>query len=249
MRRIFTFLSLIIIAQIGSIQDVFSQQLDTSKAFVYPTINKLGKTLDDFSPKNWEITDTASGDLNKDGIDDFALVLKYKDSIKVNDGHNDNEYKYPRILLLVFKVGNHYELKLQHNTLIEYEISDGSGDTGGWDGDPFESMEIVNGILKLHFHWDVTAVITSIQYVVRYQSSDFYLIGATRTSGHHASESTFDVNFSTGKYTYDATDDETGFGGEYSEDHEKGKLPANTIKKLSEIKEVGGWDINGFLSI
>lgn len=99
MSRISTFLLLFLIVQLGTAQAVFSQKSDTSERFVYPNINKYGKTLDDFSPENWGITDTISGDLNKDGVDDFALVLGYKDSIKIKDG-----YRFPSVLLLVFKV-------------------------------------------------------------------------------------------------------------------------------------------------
>ena len=244
MRRISTFLLLFLIVQMATVQTVFSQKSDTVERFVYPDINKYGKALNDFSPKNWEIADTISGDLNKDGINDFALVLRYKDSIKITDG-----YKFPRVLLLVFKVGDNYELKLQHNTLIEYELTAGSGNTGGWDGDPFDRMEIVNGVLKLHFKWDVTGAGTLIQYIVRYQSNEFYLIGATCTFGYHADEKFSDFNFSTKRYTYDETDDETGFGGEYHEYHKKGKLPANTLKKLVDIKEPRTWDISEFSSI
>lgn len=244
MRRISTFLLPFLIVQMGTVHTVFSQKSDTFEKFVYPNINKYGKALNDFSPKNWEITDTISGDLNKDGINDFALVLGYKDSIKINDG-----CKFPRVLLLVFKVGDHYELKLQHNTLIEYELTAGSGNTGGWDGDPFDSMEIVNGVLKLHFKWDITGAGTLIQYAVRYQSNDFYLIGATCTSEYHADIKISNFNFSTKRYTYDETDDETGFGGELLEYHKKGKLPANTLKKLIDIKQPGTWDISYFASI
>ncbi len=244
MRPMPTLRLLFLIIQMGVAQTVFSQKSDTSERFIYPNINKYGKTLDDFSSKDWEITETISGDLNKDGIDDFALVLGYRDSIKIKDG-----YKFPRVLLLVFKVGDHYELKLQHNTLIEYAITDGSGNTGDWDGDPFDNMEIVNGVLKLHFKWDITGVGTLIQYVVRYQSNDFYLIGATCTSGYRADTKISDFNFSTKRYTYDETDDETGFGGEFLEEHKKGKLPANTLKKLIDIKEPGAWDITYFTNI
>ena len=244
MRPISVFLLLFLIVQMSTIQTAFSQTTITSDRFVYPSINKYGKALRDFSPKNWEVTDTLSGDLNKDGIDDFALVLGYKDSIKINDG-----YKFPRILLLAFKIGDHYELKLQHNTLIEYELTNGNGNTGGWDGDPFDGMEIVNGTLKLHFRWDVRGAGVLIQYVIRYQSNDFYLIGATCTSGYRADIKTSDFNFSTKRYTYDEIDDETGFGGKYSEEHKKGKLPANSLKKLIDIKTPGTWDILEFESI
>jgi len=244
MRQFSVLLLLFLILQMGTIQNVFSQKSNTSDSSVYPYINKYGKSLNDFSPKNWKITDTISGDLNKDGIDDFALVLGCKDSIKIKDG-----YKHPRILLLVFKVGEHYELKLQHNTLIEYELTDESGNTGGWDGDPFDGMEIVNGVLKLHFKWDIRGAGGSIQYVVRYQSNDFYLIGATSTSGYRADIRTLDVNFSTRRYTFSEIDDETGFGGKYSEKHKKGMLPPNNLKKLIDIKEPGTWDIAGFTRI
>jgi hypothetical protein len=231
MTHIPKFFLLFLIIQLCIVKAVFSQNSDTSQRFIYPNINKYGKTLNDFSPKNWEITDTVAGDLNKDGVDDFALILGCKDSIKITDG-----YKFPRILLLVFKVSDHYELKLQHNTLLEHASTDEIGATGGWDGDPFESMGIVNGVLELHFKWDITGSGTSIQYIVRYQSNDFYLIGATCTNGYRASVTTSDLNFSTGRYIYDMTDDETGFGGKYYEEHKKGKLPKRALKKFIEIK-------------
>lgn len=223
-------------------QAAFSQKLDTSKAFIYPLLNKNVKQLDDFAPQNWSVTDTISGDLNKDNNDDSVLVLQYQDSIKVNDGYNDG-FRFPRILVIAFKIGDHYELKLQHNTLIEFERMEGSGNTGNFDGDTFNGMEIEKGVLILNFKWDIRGAGGSVQYIVRYQSNDFYLIGATSTSGYRASESTYDINFSTGRYTYDATDDERGFGGEYYEEHKKGKLAIKTLKKLSEIKEAANWDL------
>jgi len=248
MGRIPTFFLLFLIVQMGAAQAVFSQKSDTTERYVYPNINKIGRALNDFSPKNRKITDTVSGDLNKDGVDDFAVILGYEDSIRINDGQNDG-YKFPRILLLVFKIGDHYEVKLQHNTLLEYELMEHSGNTGGWNGDPFDGMGIFNGVLNLHFKWDVTGAGTLIQYVVRYQSNDFYLIGATCTSGYRADIKTSDFNFSTKRYTYDETDDETGFGRELIEYHKKGKLPANTLKKLIDIKEPGTWSITSFTNI
>ena len=43
------------------------------------------------------------------------------------------------------------------------------------------------------------------------------------------------------------TDDERGFGGKYSEEHKKGKLPANALKKLTEIKRPEAWVPNDFI--
>jgi hypothetical protein len=75
------------------------------------------------------------------------------------------------------------------------------------------------------------------------------LIGATCESGYRADIRTSDFNFSTKRYTEDETDDETGFGGEYYEYHKKGKLPANTLKKLIDIKEPCTWNISPLASI
>lgn len=240
MKRSLILFSFFLLVQLVTIQTAFPQIPNNFEKFIYPNINKYGKELNDFTSRNWKITDTISGDLNKDGIDDFALVLRYKDSIKIKDG-----YRFPKILLLVFKVGNHYELKLQHNTLIEPELTD----ENGWTSGPFDSMEIVNGVLKLHFKWDIRGGITLIQYVVRYQSNAFYLIGATCENGYRSDTKTSDFNFSTKKYSSDEIDDEIGFGGEYHESHRKGKLPANTLKKLIDIKEPGIWNISEIASI
>ena len=215
---------------------------ETPQGFIYPVLHKYGKKIEDFAPNNWEITDKVSGDLNKDSVEDVAIALSCKDSIKVNDG-----YRYPRILLIVFKIGDHYELKLQHNTLIENESTNEIGNTGVWNGDTFQSMEIINGMLKFHFEWDNLGVGTLIQYVVRYQSGDFYLIGATLQTGHHADTMTLDVNFSKRKYIYDDVDDETGFGGKYNEDHRKGKLPTNNLKKLIDVEAAGSLNILDYL--
>ncbi|WP_183575586.1 hypothetical protein HDF18_16915 [Mucilaginibacter sp. X5P1] len=146
----------------------------------------------------------------------------------------------------MFKVGDYYKLKLQHKTLIE-DYTDGIGATGGWNGDTFDCMEIVNGVLKLHFKWEVSGAGTLIQYIVRYQSNDFYLIGATCTSGYHASQTTSDFNFSTGRYAYDMTDDEIGFGRKYYEEHKKGKLPTSALKKFTEIKGPEYWSPGDFI--
>lgn len=203
---------------------------DTTKHFVYPILSKSANSLDDFAPKDWQIKDTVSGDLNKDGIGDFAFTLVPKDSTKVIKAHD-----FPRILAIAFKFKDRYELKLQHNSLIEDDETDTMGATGGWDGDPFQSMEILSGVLKLHFKWDIRAVGTLVDFVVRYQSNDFYLIGATSTWGHHSDVGNTEFNFSTKRYTYDEFDNDSGFGGEDTENHKKGKLPANSLKKLCEV--------------
>lgn len=127
--------------------------------------------------------------------------------------------------------------------MLEFEETEGCGCKNDDPG----SIEIVKGILKLHFEWEERGAITSIQYIVRYQSSDFYLIGATCTSGYRASGSISDFNFSTGRYTYDMTNDETGFGGKYYEEHKKGKLSKNALKKFTEIKGPEYWSASDFI--
>lgn len=235
---ILSFVVELLAGQAAFSQTALSQKQDEPKPFVYPVLPKYAKAPGYFVPKNWEVIDSSTGDLNKDSAEDAALILEYQDSIKMNDG-----FDHPRILLIAFKIKDHYMLKLQHNTLIdrrEYMDKDG---TNRYDDNPYNDMAISNGVLRLRFSWDSRGAGGRLQYIVRYQANDFYLIGATVERGYHADISTGDFNFSTRKYTYHEVDDERGFGGELTTVDFKKKLPARSLKKLGEIKGPFLWNI------
>jgi hypothetical protein len=235
MKRVLTIIILIFITKTA-----FSQKPDLS--FTYPRLPAYGKTLNDFVPKDWNVLDTLSGDLNKDNLEDAAIIVEYKDSVVESSRAIWRDQKLqtkPRILLLVLKVADHYELKVRQNKMLLR----GNEGGGTYPDDPYESMKIVNGVLHLNFKWSVRGGGQAMHYIIRYQSNDFYLIGYTFESGYHSSVTTSDFNFSTKKYQQYGYDDEAGRGGKYEEYNIKKKLPANSLKKLSDLKEPRSWTV------
>ena len=136
-------------------------------------------------PDNYSIVDTVSGDLDKDSI--AELVVAY------NKGPENETDGVPRELIIY---------KLKNNNWIEWKKSDqalyGSRD-GGMMGDPYDEMEIKNGILHISqnggssWKWGVTD-----KY--RFQDGEFYLIGYSSIAGKPCEYwREVDFNLSTGK--------------------------------------------------
>ncbi|WP_276134207.1 hypothetical protein [Polluticoccus soli] len=134
---------------------------------------------------NYSIVDTVAGDLDNDSIRE--LVVAY------NMGPNSDLEPVPRELIIY---------KLRNNKWVEWKKSlealYGSLD-GGMSGDPFEDMEIKNGLLLISqnggssWKWGFTD-----KY--RFQNGEFYLVGYTSYDGkpcEHWRE--VDFNLSTGK--------------------------------------------------
>lgn len=134
---------------------------------------------------NYSIVDTATGDLDKDSIKE--LVVAY------NMGPNSDVEPVSRELIIY---------KLRNNKWVEWKKSLEAlyGSLGGgMSGDPFEDMEIKNGLLLISqnggssWKWGFTD-----KY--RFQNGDFYLVGYTSHDGkpcEHWRE--VDFNLSTGK--------------------------------------------------
>src|SRR5580765_3818971 len=89
------------------------------QAFSYPSIKSNGNTIADFTPVGWTILDSAYGDLNKDGLQDAAIVLQHKDSVTLLT-NEDTVLTQPRILLILFKNpgNNGFRLTEQSNSFI-----------------------------------------------------------------------------------------------------------------------------------
>ena len=149
-----------------------------------PDLPKSGKNLDSFVPMGWKLLQSASGDLNKDNIDDMVAII---------ENENDSEPEYnDRILFVVFKTGTGYALSVQSDTAVML-----AGD-GGAFGDPLSGLEVKRGSFLISFYggagsrWGISARF-------RYQDNGWYLIGYTEYSyemnGH---EESFDYNLLTG---------------------------------------------------
>lgn len=136
-------------------------------------------------PKNYTIIDTASGDLDKDGVKELVVAYDTKPP--------GESFESMLRELIIYKIqsGKWSVWKRSMQALL------GSRD-GGMSGDPFEYMEIKNGILMIgHFGGSSWKWGHTDKY--RYQGGEFYLIGYSSNSGKLCEEwMNVDFNLSTG---------------------------------------------------
>lgn len=118
-------------------------------------------------PKGYQIIAEKTGDLDRDGINEKVIVYNTQDTTE--DGIVRE--------LCIFKISNgHWKLwKKTKNAILKSQ-------EGGMMGDPFEGIEIVNGVLIISVSggsswkwWH--------QDKYRYQNNQFRLIGYTSHSG------------------------------------------------------------------
>lgn len=143
---------------------LFSQDL--------PTINKTGKKPEHFIPKGWEIIGQAKGDVNKDGLDDFVLVIK-----DIEEDMNDDK-EYPRLLLVLFST--------KEKSFVLY-ISTANAvlckKCGGVSGDPFQSLAIKNGEISVE-HYGGSAERWGISAFFKWDGKDLMLLREIRSSSN-----------------------------------------------------------------
>lgn len=137
-------------------------------------------------PVNYTVVDTVTGDLDKDGVKE--LVVAYdtdKESEELEGVIRD---------LIIYKKENDHWIRWKQST----QALMGSRD-GGMMGDPYEMMEIKNGILLISqaggssWKWGRTD-----KY--RFQNNEFYLIGFSNNYGKPCEYwEDVDFNVTTGK--------------------------------------------------
>lgn len=221
--------------QLMSMQVVFGQHhhkakhVSKTKPSIFPALSRYAKRLEDFVPRGWKIKDTVTGDLNQDRTADVVMILECRRRVTEH-----GEDTHPRILMIAFNEGNHYELKLQQNNFIlrSREI---------YDADPYKDITITKDLLSIHFDLLHDGGEDKLLYVIKYQQNDFYLINATRISHSDGGyERSSDFNFSTRKYIYTSS-----FPNGYGKRHrtKQKKLPPHVLKKLSELYEPLTWEV------
>ncbi|MCB9169423.1 MAG: hypothetical protein H6597_05995 [Flavobacteriales bacterium] len=157
--------------------------LSFGQSFTYPTIKRSASTANEFLPNGWTILKTASGDLNNDRIADMVVVLQHKDSVTFikhdpdfNPNYNDILTYQPRILIIAF-----YDSTIKSYKRIEQSNSFILCHDNPNAEEPFESITISNGILKIHFFFFMNCGgwgMSNNYYMFRYQEDEFKLIGA-----------------------------------------------------------------------
>ena len=163
------------------------------QTFLYPVIKSNGQSIVEFIPEGWTVLDSAYGDLNKDGLNDAAIILQLNDSILLVNNTEDTVLTQPRILLLIFKnaSNNKFSLIEQSNSFIlkhDNSIMD----------DPYQSIAIDKGILRIDFHLFYNMgswYSTSSTYKFRYDRKKFILIGTDLSTIHRATLNYEDYSF------------------------------------------------------
>jgi hypothetical protein len=161
--------------------------------FVYPSIKSKGQSIADFVPAGWTILDSAFGDLNKDYLDDFAIIVQHNDSVTLVNDRGDTVLTQPRILLLLFKdsAENNFVLAEQSNSFI-LKHDDPAMD------DPYQELAIDKEVLEITFNlfYNIGSwYVTNSVYKFRYQQGQFALIGADNSSFHRATHDFEDYSY------------------------------------------------------
>lgn len=178
----------------------------TIPTVTYPQLPREAASAEGFVPQGWVLEVQASGDLNRDGIDDLALVLHQKDPRNVVTHGQIGEIPLdtnPRIMAVAFRDGlsGGYTLQAENHTLIPRRENPTQDDPFG-DGNGGIAIERGSLLLTLNLFmsaggWDMFTATHRFQY----RNGQFELIGYDRSSVNRASGKTTDVsvNYLTGR--------------------------------------------------
>ena len=158
---------------------LFTQISFAQKSFIFPKVKPQGSYIEQLTPSDWTVIETATGDLNEDEVDDLAVIFE---SNKITDetrtyGDNNSEIiketQKPRILAIYFKdkaTGN-FKISTQNNDFIL------RSEEGGKLGDPLQQIAIKDQQLFLRFaggsqwRWE-------LGYTFKFQNKDWFLTNA-----------------------------------------------------------------------
>lgn len=165
---------IVVLAVSGIAQERFQRPTNRD----YPRISKLGRTINDFVPKGFEVISQVSGDLNGDELHDAVLYLKGVSSRFIAKLDFRTHDVNPRILLILFQEtgGRGYRLAERNDRFIATPDSPSHSE-------PFQSMSIKNRVLHMDFElWQSMGSwgVTNATYKFRNQNGKFFLIGADR---------------------------------------------------------------------
>lgn len=207
-----------------------------AQRFEYPSVPAAGKSVADFIPVGWTMLDSAFGDLNRDSLQDCAIILQYADSVEILKADEDTVLTQPRVLLIFFKTEKgHFRLIHQNNSFVLNHHSPTMDD-------PYQDLTITKGALRLKFQLFYTMgswYVTDLLYIFRYEDGEFVLIGADYYSLHRASRDfeQYSFNFLTKKRSYTK-----GKAGKRT--NKPAWKPIKTeLKNLRTLKEPLTWEV------
>ena len=166
----------------------------------YPAIVRAAPTPAGFIPKGWKQVQLAQGDLNRDGMPDFAMVMRMDSAAnRIPPSWNpDTPYDTnPWMLIAGFRDGAGYALAVSDHRLIPRHENPNADEE-------FDEVAIANGNLKVGMHVFMSAggwQMGGTSYTFRWQDGSFKLIGFDRDSTMRNSGETEEVsiNYLTGR--------------------------------------------------
>lgn len=203
-----------------SSESIFSLNFSYNKAMNHMLKTILPLTLISFStvtlaapdklayaksvPQGWTVLETASGDLNRDGKIDAALIIQQNNpnNIKSHEGLGSDRLNLnPRKLLVLFQTAQGYQLITENDSLPTE-----NDEESPCLADPLEDggLSITKGLLKINLHYWLSCgswYVTNNSYTFRYQNNNLSLIGFDSNDFHRASGDITErsINFSTSK--------------------------------------------------
>ena len=137
----------------------------------YPWLNLNGISAESFVPPGWSLISKTEGDLNKDQLNDLAIVVEKADSYEIDGETKTNTL---RILGIFLKQKNGSYIKhTQSNTFIISRKNENNFE-------PFQGLSVTNeGYLEILFqHWTADAVwfVTIHSYKFTLQNNKFELV-------------------------------------------------------------------------
>ena len=159
---------------------------------------KEGRTIEEVVPNGWDIQ-SATGDLNKDGIEDFVLIVRPNDPAHIKTRDDGFEYNFNPLFLAVYfgsPSGVYKRFKVWHDTV--------SGREDEYTDITNELSITPKGAIDISVSsWSSMGIAATggSTYRYRFQSGDFYLIGEesswlNRMTGEGESTS---INYLTGQ--------------------------------------------------
>lgn len=182
-------------------QTASAQEFDIPEV-VYPSLSKEASSAAGFVPEGWMLETSVSGDLNGDGLEDLALVVRQNDpKNRIKLSYSEEPFDTnPRILAVALKEAgaDRYRLQAENHTLIPRRENPSQED-------PFDGgLTIERGALKVGMWLFMTAggwETSNSTFTVGHRDGGLVLIGFDRYALHRASGETTEtsVNYLTGK--------------------------------------------------
>ncbi|MDA8581930.1 hypothetical protein N9K95_03655 [Schleiferiaceae bacterium] len=183
-----------------------------------------------FSLENQTVTTVVTGDLNKDGIDDYVYLVKGMNPKYVvqSDLMGLVDRNRRGIVILLSNSGD-YEIAVQNIGCFSSELEE-----PGNYYQPELDLIVEGSILKVHFahgrygYW---------RYLFRYQDDAFKLIGYFHCHGGAIVEKEVSINFSTRKKKVRVNINENAQGGDEEYQVEWSTFKLENLINLSDIQD------------